>query len=67
MSFAIQNLLVQELHALDVAWFSDIVNSPEPLIQNGYLVLSGRPGLGIELNDEMARRHVVDGVGYFSE
>ena len=64
-SAAMSNFLLQEFHALDVTWFDDIVASSEPLIQDGYLVMSDRPGLGIELDDEEARKHVVEGASYF--
>ena len=36
-----------------------------PFYQDGYYVLSDKPGLGIELNEEVVRRHLAEGSGYF--
>ena len=46
-------------------WREMIVND-FPLYQDGYLHVSDRPGLGIELNEEVCRRHTVDNRGFFS-
>ena len=65
LSAAIPNFLVLEFHALDVDWFDDLIARPEPTIQDGHLGFSGEPGLGIELDDDVARTHLLEGETWF--
>jgi len=37
------------------------------VIQNGHVVLTDKPGIGLEVNDEVARRCVRPGTDYFGE
>lgn len=57
---AMHNILALEYHSVDVPWWSDIVTGlPKPLIQNGYLALPEKPGLGFDdLNEEVIREHI---------
>ncbi len=66
---AVRNLFIMELpyHATQVDWRWDLVLSDEPLIQDNAFVVPDGPGLGIELNDEVAREHVMPGYSYFDE
>ena len=54
------NLLAMEYHAHDVAWWDSMVKgSSRPIVQNGWLELTDRPGLGIEeLDDEVLAEHI---------
>lgn len=54
----IPNFLVLEWHAIDHPDWDDLVQHEGPIIRDGYIELSDRPGLGVELNDEVARRHL---------
>ncbi len=50
----IPNFLIQECYVnLEGQWVKDLFNHP-PVVENGYMQLNDRPGLGIELNDEVA-------------
>ena len=64
---AVRNLHSMELpyHADQVPWRWDLVKSEESLIQDGRFVVPQAPGLGVELNEEVAREHVKDGYGFF--
>ena len=64
---SVRNLHSMELpyHWDQVPWRWDLVSSPEPLIQEGRFVVPTGPGLGVELNDEVARAHVKPGYGFF--
>ena len=66
---AVRNLYVMELpyHADQVSWRWDLVKSEKPLIQDGAFILPEAPGLGIELNEEVAREHLMPGYTYFGE
>ncbi len=63
---AMSNFLVMEFHAHDVPWWGDLVHGG-PVIRDGFIHLNDRPGHGLELNDEVARAHVVPGTSYFGE
>ena len=63
---SMRNFLILEFHAQDVPWWGDLILSDEPLIQDGYVVLPAKPGLGIELNEEVAREHLQEGSTFFA-
>jgi L-alanine-DL-glutamate epimerase-like enolase superfamily enzyme len=55
---AIPNFLALEFHASDVPFWNDLVEGlPKPVIQNGYISIPEKPGLGVKLNEEVARRY----------
>jgi L-alanine-DL-glutamate epimerase-like enolase superfamily enzyme len=55
---AIPNFLVLEYHAGQVPFWNDLIEGPpKPLIQNGYIKVPETPGLGVTLNEEVARRY----------
>jgi L-alanine-DL-glutamate epimerase-like enolase superfamily enzyme len=55
---AIPNFLVLEYHASQVPFWNDLVEGlPKPLIQNGHIKIPELPGLGVTLNEELARRY----------
>jgi len=44
---------------LDLPWWQDLVTGiPKPIIQNGYIPVPEKPGLGVELNDEVVKQHL---------
>ena len=57
---ATENFLALEYHSVDVPWWDDITTGlPKPLIQNGFITVPDKPGLGIEsLNDEVIAEHL---------
>jgi len=55
---AIPNFLVLEFHASDVPFWNDLVDGIEkPIIRDGAIQLPEKPGLGIMLNEEVARKY----------
>ena len=62
---SIPNFLVLEFHARDVTWWEDMCTGEKPFIQNGYMTVSERPGIGVELDDEMAKSLLREGEKYF--
>jgi L-alanine-DL-glutamate epimerase-like enolase superfamily enzyme len=53
------NFLAMENHALDMPWWQDLVTGvPKPIIENGYVSVPERPGLGLELNDAVVKEHL---------
>jgi len=62
---ATENFLCLEHHSVDVPWWEDMVTGvPKPLVQNGFAIVPDRPGLGIELNEEVVKKHLRE-PGYF--
>ncbi|MBN1973998.1 MAG: mandelate racemase/muconate lactonizing enzyme family protein [Sedimentisphaerales bacterium] len=55
----IPDFISMENHAMDMPWWDDLVTGvPKPLIQDGCYTVPERPGLGIELNDEVVRKYL---------
>lgn len=56
---AISNFLILEFHGMDLDYWENLVTyGMGDIIQNGSIMLSDAPGLGIELNDEVVREHL---------
>jgi len=63
---AIPNFLALEFHASDVPFWNDLVEGvPKPLINRGFIELPEKPGLGVTLNEEVARRYARGGEPFF--
>ncbi|MBK8027178.1 MAG: mandelate racemase/muconate lactonizing enzyme family protein [Chloroflexi bacterium] len=62
---SVPNFLVLELHALEIPWWSDLCDGDKPFFQDGFMTVSERPGIGVELNDDVARRLLWNGDTYF--
>jgi galactonate dehydratase len=56
---AVPNFLILEFHGMDLDHWEDLVTyAGGKVIQQGAVPLVDAPGWGVELNDEVARRHV---------
>lgn len=57
---ATENFLALEYHSVDVPWWDDIVTGFDgPIVKNGFIELSDKPGLGIDdVNDEVLLQHL---------
>ncbi len=63
---ASQNFLALENHSLDVPWWGDLVEGIEkPIVDHGYIKVPDKPGLGVTLNEDAVRQHLMPGTGYF--
>jgi L-alanine-DL-glutamate epimerase-like enolase superfamily enzyme len=60
-----RNFAILEFHAQDVVWWDDLVVGDQPMIQDGYITLPDGPGLGIELNEDVARAHLGPSTTFF--
>jgi L-alanine-DL-glutamate epimerase-like enolase superfamily enzyme len=62
---ASEHFLCLEHHGLDTPWWESLVQGiAKPILQNGFVNVPEGPGLGIELNEEMARQHLSE-PGFF--
>lgn len=61
---ATENFMALEYHSADVDWWDDIVTGlPKPLVKDGFITVSDRPGLGIDdVVDEVISQHLQPGV-----
>jgi L-alanine-DL-glutamate epimerase-like enolase superfamily enzyme len=61
------NFLAVENHSLDVPWWSSLVQEgvAKPIVDHGWITVPDRPGLGVTLNEDVVRQHLVPGTGYF--
>lgn len=62
---AIHNFTLLEFHAIDVEWWDNLLLGQGSLIQDGYISLRDNPGLGIEVNEDVARAHLAKGSTFF--
>lgn len=62
---SIPNFLVMEWHWKDRAYWNDLVFTDTPVIQNGYIRIPEKPGLGVELNEEVAKKYLRPGTQLF--
>jgi gluconate/galactonate dehydratase len=63
----IPNFLVLEWHAASVPFFDELVDHGRPLIEDGYLELPDRPGIGVELDLDACRRYARPGEPFFTD
>lgn len=62
---ATENVLVLENHAVDIPWWDDLVTGiPKPIIQKGFIPVPEGPGLGIALNEDAMKQHLME-PGFF--
>jgi L-alanine-DL-glutamate epimerase-like enolase superfamily enzyme len=63
---AIPNFLALEFHASDVPFWNDLIEGQAtPIIQNGFVAVPEKPGLGISLNEDVARKYARKGEMFF--
>jgi L-alanine-DL-glutamate epimerase-like enolase superfamily enzyme len=55
---AVPNFLLLEYHASDVPFWGDLVDGiPKPIVRKGAIQVPDKPGLGITLNEDVARKY----------
>ena len=62
---SVPNFLLLEFHAREVTWWEDLCDGDKPFVQQGWMAVSERPGIGVELNDKVARSLLWNGDSYF--
>lgn len=62
---SVPNFLLLEFHARTVSWWNDLCDGDHPFIERGFMRVSERPGIGVELNADAARRLLWNGDTYF--
>jgi galactonate dehydratase len=62
---ASRNFLGLEYHFIETARIGEYVKRDVPLFVDGHIPLTDAPGLGIELNEDVCRKHLADGEELF--
>jgi L-alanine-DL-glutamate epimerase-like enolase superfamily enzyme len=64
---ATENFIALEHHSMDVPWWESLVRTSggNPLVEKGFAVVPDSPGLGVELNDDVAKQHLRPKSGFF--
>ena len=63
---ATRNFFGMEFHLIESAWRCDYVRREGiPFLRNGHLPITDAPGLGVELNEEVCRKHLAPGEKMF--
>jgi len=57
---SMRDFRVHEL-AKYIDWWQDLVIHDGPIIKDGYLTIQDKPGFGIEINPEVAKKHLAPG------
>ncbi len=58
---ATENFIALEHHFSEVPFWNDFIDGlPKPLIQDGYIAVPEKPGLGFEINEEAFKEHLVE-------
>jgi L-alanine-DL-glutamate epimerase-like enolase superfamily enzyme len=59
MACTIRNFVSMENHAIDIPWWGDLVTGVEkPIVNKGYITVPDKPGLGVELNEEVVKKYL---------
>lgn len=61
-----RNYIAFEFHEADLPWWEDLVDGvKKPMIKEGFAEVPNTPGLGIELNEKVVRKHLPEGETFF--
>lgn len=62
---SVPNFQILEWHWVDRPHWNDLAITDQPVIQDGAIVLTDRPGIGIEFNEEAAKKFLRPGTEVF--
>jgi galactonate dehydratase len=62
---SIPNFLVLEWHWIDYPGWDELATGDQPVIQDGHVVLTDKPGIGLEVNDEALAKYLRPGTELF--
>ncbi|MEZ4736995.1 MAG: mandelate racemase/muconate lactonizing enzyme family protein [Caldilineaceae bacterium] len=63
---SVPNFLVLEFHWLHRDYWTTIIKEKEDIIKDGFITLSDRPGIGVELDEEVGRQYQYPGTTWFA-
>jgi len=63
---SVPNFLVLEFHWLHRDYWSTIIQEKEDIIKDGFITIGDRPGIGVELDEEVGRQYQFPGTTWFA-
>ena len=64
---ATQNFVALEHHSVEVEWWEDLVGGiDKPIAKEGFIKIPEKPGLGIDINEEVIKEHLLEGQKLFA-
>jgi L-alanine-DL-glutamate epimerase-like enolase superfamily enzyme len=64
---ATENFMWLEHHAVDNEdWENLVTGFDGPIVENGYVKVPEKPGIGVELNEEVVKKYLIDGEKLFA-
>ena len=64
---ATENFVALEHHSFDVPWWEDLVTGiDKPIYKDGFVKVPNTPGLGVDMNEKVAKEHLASGELYFA-
>lgn len=64
---ATENFVALEHHSVDNTWWEDLVTGLDtPMVKDGYVDVPEKPGIGVELNEEVVKEHLQKGEELFA-
>ncbi len=64
---ATENFVALEHHSVDNPWWEDLVSGLDgSMVKEGYVRVPEKPGLGVELNEEVVKEHLKQGEELFA-
>ena len=64
---SVPNFLVLEYHWLHRDYWTTIIKDKTDIIKNGYIQMTDRPGIGVELDEDVARQYQWPGTSWFDD
>jgi L-alanine-DL-glutamate epimerase-like enolase superfamily enzyme len=62
----VPNFLILEFHWTTRDWWSTVLTDKRDIIRDGYIEISDAPGIGLDLDEEVARTHQYPGTAWFA-
>ena len=62
---AIKSFVALESDGVTLPYWQDIIKREGPFYKNGYLEVPNKPGIGVELNEDVCRSQLADDRGFF--
>jgi galactonate dehydratase len=63
---SVPNFLVLEFHWLHRDYWTTIIKEKEDIIKDGFITIGDRPGIGVELDEEVGRQYQYPGTSWFA-
>ena len=64
---ATENFVALEHHSVDNPWWEDLVTGiDKPFLKDGYVTVPEKPGVGVELNEDVVKEHLKKGEKFFA-